>query len=207
MRVVDSALCDRQAATPEAITNRDQVAGPKPARETGLLGGVEKRAIVVVPYRPEWPRLFRMHAARIAATLGDAALQIEHIGSTAVPGLAAKPIVDILVVVEDSGEEDAYLPAMTGCGYELRVREPEFDEHRMFRTTDGEVHVHVLSRNSPEIGRYLRFRDSLRGDAAYRSKYQELKQTLATQDWPDMNAYAAAKSELIEAILRASDSE
>ena len=189
------------------MTNRDRVAGPKPARGTGLLGGVEERAIVVVPYRPEWPRLFRMHTARIAAALGDVALQIEHIGSTAVPGLAAKPIVDILVVVEDSGEEEAYLPAMTECGYELRVREPEFDEHRMFRTSDGGVHVHVFSRNSQEIGRYLRFRDSLRGNVACRSEYQELKQTLAGQDWPDMNAYASAKSEMIEAILRASDSD
>ena len=148
-----------------------------------------------------------MHATRIAATLGDAAFQIEHIGSTAVPGLAAKPIVDVLVVVEDSSEEDAYLLAMTECGYELRVREPEFDEHRMFRSSDGQVHVHVFSRNSPEIGRYLRFRDSLRGNAAYRSKYQELKRALAEQDWPDMNAYAAAKSEMIEAILRSSDSD
>ena len=207
VQIVDSARCDRQAAIPEAIASRDHVAGPKPECETGLLGGEEKRAIVVVPYRSEWPRLFRMHAARISAALGDAVLQIEHIGSTAVPGLAAKPIIDILVVVEDSGKENAYLPAMTGCGYELRVREPEFHEHRMFRTTDRGVHVHVLSRNSPEIGRYLRFRDSLRGKAAYRTQYQVLKQTLSEQDWPDLNAYAAAKSELIEAILRASRSD
>ena len=84
------------------------MAGPDPARETGLLGGAETRAIVVVPYRTEWPALFRRHAERIAAALGEAALRIEHIGSTAVPGLAAKPIIDMLVVVEDSAEEGAY---------------------------------------------------------------------------------------------------
>ena len=153
-----------------AVTKDDYVvAGPDPVHMTGLLGGVETRTIVVVPYRPEWPGLFRRHAERIAAALGEAALQIEHIGSTAVPGLAAKPIIDMLVVVENSGEEDAYLPAMESCGYVLRVREPEFEEHRMFRALDGDVHVHVLSRGSPEIGRYLRFRDALRGNAARRS--------------------------------------
>ena len=178
-----------------------------PVHETGLLGGAETRTIVVVPYRPEWPGLFRRQAERIAAALGEAALQIEHIGSTAVPGLAAKPIIDMLVVVENSGDEDAYLPAMESCGYVLRVREPDFEEHRMFRTPHGDVHVHVLSRGSPEIGRYLRFRDALRGNAAFRVKYQGRKQALATQNWADMNAYAAAKTEMIEEILRASDTD
>ena len=147
--------------------------------------------------RPEWPGLFRRYAEQTAAAFGEAALQIEHIGSTAVPGLAAKPIIDMLVVVENSGDEDAYLPAMESCGYVLRVREPEFEEHRMFRTADEDVHDHVLSRGSPEIRRYLRFRDLLRGNAAFRAKYQGLKHALARQNWPDMNAYAAAKTELI----------
>ena len=74
----------------------------------GLLSGAETRAIVVVPYRSEWPVLFRRHAERIAAALGEVALRIEPIGSTTVPGLAAKPIIDMLVVVEDSAEEDAH---------------------------------------------------------------------------------------------------
>ena len=123
------------------------------------------------------------------------------------PGLAAKPIIDMLVVVKNSGDEDAYLPAIESCGYVLRVREPDFEEHRMFRTPHGDVHVHVLSRGSPEIGRYLRFRDALRGNTAFRAKYQGRKQALATQNWPDMNAYAAAKTEMIEEIPRASDTD
>lgn len=178
--------------------------GDTPERETGLIGGVEERTIVVVPYRQDWPETFRLHAARIAAALGDAALQIEHIGSTAVPGLAAKPIVDMLVVVADSADEDAYLPALERAGYALRVREPAFEEHRMLRTAerDVHVHVHVLSAGSPEVGRYLRFRDALRGTPFLRARYQALKQALATQEWQDMNAYAEAKSGMIEAIIQ-----
>lgn len=93
-----------------------------------------------------------------------AALSVEHVGSTSVPGLAAKPIVDILLVVEDSGEEVSYLPALEEAGYVLRVREPDFDEHRMFRTPQKDVHVHIFSTGSKEIRRLLLLRDHLRED-------------------------------------------
>ena len=176
--------------------------GDTPERESGLIGGVEERAIVVVPYRQAWPETYRLHAERVAAALGDSALRIEHIGSTAVPGLVAKPIVDMLVVVADSADEDAYLPAMQRAGYALRVREPDFEEHRMLRTAERDVHVHVLSAGSPEIGRYLRFRDALRATPFLRARYQALKLALATQEWADMNAYAQAKSEMVEAIMQ-----
>ena len=173
-----------------------------PTRETELIGGVEAPAVVVVPYRQEWPETFDRHRARIAATLGAGAVGIDHIGSTAVPGLAAKPIVDTLVVVADSADEDSYLPAMERAGYVLRVREPDFEEHRMFRTPERDVHVHVLSVGSPEIERYLRLRDALRAAPFLRARYQALKQTLAAQDWQDMNAYAQAKSVMIETIIQ-----
>ena len=176
--------------------------GDGPARETELIGGVEAPAVVVVPYRQEWPETFDRHRARIAAALGAGAVGIDHIGSTAVPGLAAKPIVDILVVVADSADEDSYLPAMERAGYVLRVREPDFEEHRMFRTPERDVHVHVLSAGSPEIERYLRLRDALRAAPFLRARYQALKQTLAAQDWPNMNAYAQAKSGMIETIIQ-----
>ena len=171
------------------------------APETGLIGGAEARDIVVVPYRQEWLEIFRLHRERIAAVLGQRALGIDHIGSTAVPGLVAKPIVDLLLVVADSADEGAYLPALEGAGYVLRVREPDFEEHRMFRTPEGDVHVHVLSAGSPEIERYLRFRDALRSAPFLRARYQSLKQALATQGRQDMNAYAAAKSEMVEAVI------
>ena len=176
--------------------------GNGPARETELIGGVEAPAIVVVPYRQEWPETYGRHRQRIAAALGASAVGIDHIGSTAVPGLAAKPIVDILVAVADSADEDSYLPAMERAGYVLRVREPGFEEHRMFRTPERDVHVHVLSVGSPEIERYLRLRDALRAAPFLRARYQALKQTLAAQDWQDMNAYAQAKSKMIETIIQ-----
>ena len=183
------------------MTDWRDVPADAPASDSTLIGGVEERAIVLVPYRQEWPETFRIHRERIAKALGAVALGIDHIGSTAVPGLDAKPIIDVLVVVTDSSDEDTYLPTMEECGYVLRVREPEFEEHRMFRTPERDVHVHVLSEGSPEIERYLRFRDALRATPFLRARYQELKRSLAAEGPQDMNAYARAKSEFVEAIV------
>ena len=169
--------------------------------QTGLIGGVEKRDIVLSTYRPEWPAQFDRHKSIVAEALGARALGIEHIGSTAVPGLAAKPIVDMLLIVAESGEEASYLPELQACGYQLRVRKPEFEQHRMLRTAERDVHLHVFSEGASEIERYLRFRDRLRSSPRDRQRYQDLKQRLAAQDWADMNAYADAKADLIESIL------
>jgi GrpB-like predicted nucleotidyltransferase (UPF0157 family) len=149
--------------------------------ETGLLGGVEKTRINLVDYDARWPRKFQTHAANIAAALGAVALRIEHIGSTSVPGLAAKPIIDILVVVRDSTAESAYLPPLEKAGYVLRVREPEWHEHRMFRTPERDVHVHVYSAGCPEIQRNLTFRDRLRTNAKDRQRYEQTKRELVTK--------------------------
>src|SRR5829696_1112591 len=99
-----------------------------------IIGEIEPQKVVVADYDPTWPERFLREEAKIRAALGEAALSVEHVSSTSVPGLAAKPIVDVLLVVENSGEEATYLPAMEEAGYVLRVREPDFDEHRMFRT-------------------------------------------------------------------------
>ncbi|MCA9103186.1 MAG: GrpB family protein, partial [Planctomycetales bacterium] len=127
-----------------------------------LIGGPEKREITIVGYDPAWPATFRRHAERVTRALGATALDIEHIGSTSVPDLAAKPIVDMLVVVPDAADEDAYRPQFEAAGYVLRVREPEFEQHRMFRTPERDVHVHVFSPGSREGARLLTFRDCLR---------------------------------------------
>lgn len=169
--------------------------------ETELIGGIEKRDIVLLDYDPRWPRRFAQHADALRSALGPAALRIEHIGSTAVVGLAAKPIIDILLVVADSADEHAYRPRLEAAGYVLRVREPAFHEHRMFRTAAKDVHVHVYSPDSPEIERYLLFRDRLRSDAADRRLYESTKRRLAAQSWPHMDAYAAAKTRTVEAII------
>ena len=172
-------------------------------QETVLFGGVEKREIEIGPYDPHWPEVFQSQATIIGNALGSAAMRIEHIGSTSVPGLGAKPIVDILLVVEDSAAESSYRTQMEQAGYQLRVREPAFDEHRMFRTQERDVHIHVFSPTSPEIERYLTFRNRLRTNPVDRQLYEKTKRKLAKKEWSDMNAYAEAKSEVVEQIIGA----
>lgn len=166
-----------------------------------LIGGHEKREIVIRDYDEQWPRLFERQADNIRAALGGIALRIEHIGSTSVPGLAAKPIIDILVVVSHPEDEARYLPALLNAGYELRVREPEFDEHRLVRTPERDVHVHIFPPHSKEIDRYLAFRDHLRTNAEDRAIYERTKREFADQDWEEMNDYANAKSDIVESII------
>lgn len=105
--------------------------------EQVLVGGREPRAIVIVDYDASWPGRFVAHRDRVARALGPVACSIEHIGSTAVPGLAAKPIIDLLVAVKDPDEESPMVPGMQAAGYHLRVRERG---HRMFRTPERDVH-------------------------------------------------------------------
>ncbi len=171
--------------------------------ETGLIGGVEQREIQIVDYDAAWPKKFEAHARVIADALGGSALRIEHVGSTSVPGLAAKPIIDILVVVPDSADESVYLPRLEAAGYVLRVREPDWNEHRMLRTPEKDVHVHIYSDGCPEIQRYLTFRDRLRRNIGDRRRYERTKRELAAREWPDMNDYAEAKTEVIESIIAA----
>ena len=166
-----------------------------------LIGGTEHRDIEIVGHNPIWQKTFLEHANNLAGVLGDAALLIEHIGSTSVPGLAAKPIIDILLVVEDSGDEASYLSEMEAGGYGLRVREPDFHEHRMFRTPERDVHIHVFSHGASEIERVLTFRDRLRRNSDERRRYENTKRKLAAQSWPNMNVYAEAKTEVIEDII------
>lgn len=163
-----------------------------------LVGGRERREIVIADYDPAWPERFAAERERLAAALGDRALRIEHVGSTSVPGLAAKPIVDVLVEVATLEGVD-----LEPAGYVLRVRE---EGHRMFRTPELDVHVHVWPSGSPSIASDLAFRDRLRASSEDRAAYEALKRELATRDWPDMNHYAAAKAPLIHQILSRSGS-
>jgi GrpB-like predicted nucleotidyltransferase (UPF0157 family) len=163
-----------------------------------LIGGREKRAIVLAEYDTAWPERFEAERARILGALDSRALRIEHVGSTSVPGLAAKPIVDILVAVADPDHESAYVADLERAGYVLRVLEPG---HRMLRTPELDVHVHVWREGDEEIRRTLAFRDRLRSSAEDRRAYEELKRELATREWDDFNHYAAAKGSLIQAIL------
>src|SRR5580704_4521435 len=106
--------------------------------------------ILIVDYDPRWPELFAREADRIRSVLGSRALRIEHVGSTSVPGLAAKPVIDLLLVVADSAHEDAYAPALQAAGYALKIREPNWHEHRMFKGPDTDMNLHVFSSACPE---------------------------------------------------------
>ena len=157
--------------------------------------------IQLVAYDPAWPDLFAREAARIRAVLGDLALRVEHVGSTSVPGLTAKPRIDIVLEVPDSDDEPAYVPRLERAGYVLRIREPEWYEHRVFKGPDTDVNLHTFPRACPEVERMLRFRDWLRTSEADRRLYEETKRELAARPWAYMQEYADAKSQVVEAIL------
>ena len=163
--------------------------------------------IEIVDYDPDWPRRFQAHSAKIGAALGDVALQIEHIGSTSVRNLGAKPIIDILLVVGDSADEESYCGRLEAAGYVLRIREPDFHQHRMFGTQNRDVHLHVYSAGCIEVTRHLKFRDQLRSSAECRRIYEECKRKLARDPWPNMDAYAQAKTDVIERIISQADEE
>ena len=173
------------------------------ANQTEWIGGRPRHdaPITLVPYDPAWPGLFDREAARIRAALGPDVLQLEHTGSTSVPGLAAKPIIDITLVVPDSAEEDAYVPALAAAGYRLAIREPGWFEHRLLRGSDPSVNLHTFSRGCPEVERMVRFRDRLRTNNADRDLYQRTKRELAAREWGYVQDYADAKGEVVEAIL------
>jgi GrpB-like predicted nucleotidyltransferase (UPF0157 family) len=165
-------------------------------------GAVPSRGpVVLVDYDPEWPRLFEHEETRIRDALGDAALQVEHTGSTSIPGLAAKPIIDVLLVVADSADEAAYVPALERAGYVLRIREPDWFEHRLLKDTNPSVNLHVFSAGSAEVERMLRFRDHLRCNASDRELYERTKRELAGREWKYVQHYADAKSDVVEEIL------
>ncbi|WP_371413673.1 GrpB family protein [Plantibacter sp. PA-3-X8] len=162
-----------------------------------LVGGPEPVRVELHDANPEWPERYREHRQRILDALETSTVAIEHIGSTSVPGLAAKPIVDIVVAVEDITAEEDYLDPLLAAGYVLRVREPR---HRMVRTPERDVHVHLYEQGAPEIDEYLLLRDHLRSDADDRALYERTKRELLGRSWDDMNDYADAKTEVILAI-------
>jgi GrpB-like predicted nucleotidyltransferase (UPF0157 family) len=187
--------------------------GHEPDRLIGMSREEELRAATVgelqqlsgpielVDYDPAWPEHFEREADRIRATLGERAIRIEHVGSTSVPGLAAKPIIDIVLVVADSTDEDAYVAPLEAAGYVLRIREPEWHEHRVLKGPDTNINLHVFTSGSDEIERMLAFRDRLRDDDDERLLYEGAKRELAEQRWKYVQDYADAKTEVVEAII------
>jgi GrpB-like predicted nucleotidyltransferase (UPF0157 family) len=157
--------------------------------------------IHLAEYDPAWPMLYEREAERIRTTLGNRIVLLEHVGSTSVPGLAAKPLIDILLVVPDSADEAAYVAPLEAAGYTLRIREPGWYEHRVLKGPATDVNLHVFSPGSPEIDRMLRFRDWLRAHDDDRGLYEGAKRELARREWQYVQNYADAKTDVVEAIL------
>jgi GrpB-like predicted nucleotidyltransferase (UPF0157 family) len=158
--------------------------------------------IAFVEYDPAWPALFAREEARIRATLGDRVVRLEHTGSTSVPGLAAKPIIDMTMLVPDVTDEPAYVPDLEAAGYRLVIREhePEWYDHRVFKGPDTNVNLHVFSAGCPELERMVGFRDWLRTHDEDRDLYEATKRDLVGRDWKYVQNYADAKTEVVEAI-------
>ena len=157
--------------------------------------------IQLMEYSSEWPAFFVREAERVRATLGERVLMLEQVGSTSVPALAAKPIIDMLLAVADSADEPAYVPAMEAAGYVLRIREPEWHQHRLLKGPDTDINLHVFSVGCPEIDRMLMFRDWLRSNEADRDLYECAKRELAKQTWKYVQNYADAKTTVVEEII------
>lgn len=156
--------------------------------------------VIIVDYDDAWPGMYQREETRIRAALGDRALQIEHIGSTAVPGLPAKPCIDILLAVADSADEPAYVPDLEAAGYVLRIREPDWHEHRVFKGRQINLNLHVWTIGDPEIDRHLGFRDWLRTHSDDRDRYATTKRLLGSQQWETMQDYADAKDAIVAEI-------
>jgi GrpB-like predicted nucleotidyltransferase (UPF0157 family) len=150
---------------------------------------------------PEWPHLAVREAERIRSILGAQVRRLEHVGSTSVDGLAAKPIIDLVLAVPDSADEGSYLPALETAGYTLCIREPDWFEHRVFKGPDTDINLHVFSEGASEIDRMVAFRDHLRADPSDLERYAAVKLELATQTWRYVQDYADAKSAVVAEIM------
>lgn len=169
------------------------------------MGNLPRVSIIITSYDPRWPDRYAREANRIRRLLGATALSIDHIGSTAVPGLRAKPRIDIDLVVPDSADEPSYVPALQRGGYHVVIREPEWHKHRVLKGPDTDVNLHVFSPGAPELERHRRFRDWLRSHPDDREKYGVLKARLGRRTWPSVDAYAEAKGDFIESVLKRSN--
>jgi len=194
-------VLDTTADTPEETARRIVEGEHRPLIE--IIGPPETEKLVLADSDTTWPARFEEQRARIIAALADVAVRVDHVGSTAVPDLPAKPIIDIQVSVPNADDESAYAPHLERAGYAMRVREPG---HRMFRTPERDAHVHVCSAGGGWERRHLVFRDWLRTHPDDRDLYAEVKRRLLREAWPSMDAYAAAKSAVIATITRHAES-
>lgn len=182
--------------SPEPLTD-DEIAEATIGEPIRLDGRIELQES-----DPSWANLYSREEARIRSVLGAKALVVEHVGSTSVPGLAAKPIIDVVLAVADSSDEESYVPALEAEGYVLTIREEDWFEHRLFKGSGTNINLHVFSNGATEIDRMLAFRDHLRTNPGDRTRYEDVKRELASQDWKFVQNYADAKSGAIAEIMK-----
>ena len=156
--------------------------------------------VVLVEYDENWPTMFEQEARCVREALGDRVIVLEHIGSTSVPGLIAKPCIDMVLGVPNSADEEAYRPQLDAAGFVLRIRQPDWNEHRVFKSERINVNLHVWSADSPEITRHIAFRDWLRTHPDDREAYAAAKRELAASGFRTMPEYADAKDEIVAQI-------
>ena len=157
--------------------------------------------IYLAPYDSAWPAVFTHLKEQLQEALGEVILLLEHVGSTSVPGLSAKPIIDMVMAVADSRDEPSYVKPLEAKGYTLRIREPDWYEHRLLKSPEVAGNLHVFSVGCQEIEQMVLFRDWLRSHAEDRLLYEATKRDLAAQTWKYTQNYADAKSEVVQAIL------
>ncbi len=161
------------------------------------------RNIIVVPHNPLWPEQFRREAALISAIFGEALISIHHIGSTAIPGLSAKPVLDIMPLVRDISKVETYNRAMMDAGYQPKGEYGIVG--RRFFVKGGEAdrthHLHVYERDHSEVERHLAFRDYLAAHPDEAQEYGLLKKRLAREFRDDIDGYMAGKDSFIKGIL------
>lgn len=188
--------------TPAEIVSFDE--GTPPPGATPWVGGVgPSRRITVVDPDPAWAGWYDVLAARVHSALGARVLTLDHIGSTSVPGLAAKPVVDIDLVVADTTDEAAYVPPLAGAGFVLHAREPWWGEHRLFRAADPACHLHVFPPEHAAPWRDRVFRDHLRRSPDDRDLYARAKReasAASTAAGEDGMQYNRRKQDVVRAI-------
>lgn len=164
-------------------------------------GEPKREEIEVEDYSPQWVERYEIRKEEIRAAIWDIVLSVEHVGSTAVPGLPAKPVIDIDLIVADPEDEDQYVPALEALGYELTVRERSWYQHRMLRYDNPRVNLHVFGPGCPEHVRHILFRDWLREHIVDRERYADAKLTaqVGVTTAPDYNI---RKQDVIRDIYR-----
>jgi GrpB-like predicted nucleotidyltransferase (UPF0157 family) len=171
----------------------------EPEGDPWVHGPPSPTTVTLVDHDPSWPDRYAALAAGIRAALGDVVLDLDHVGSTSVPGLAAKDRVDIVLTVADPGQEERYIPALEAVGWEHVIREPWWHEHRALSRTAPSANLHVFGPDCPETIRLRMFRDWLRSHPDDRRRYEDAKRAAVPGGGHVMD-YNARKQDAIREI-------